>query len=286
MSPRPEGQSRRRSLAVVLVLLLVFAGAGLGTNSSVTEFVRSNGERLLGMFDDDGASTTGEPPVTTPTERTPPGATPTEQPTPGPTATPADGAGPADTATATESTEPVLLWGTLDTRATPSTVDLDLGGTGQTNLFEFRGGAGGEDAVAPGSSGVNGVTLTNNGDRDGVLELSAVTYTSDENGLTEAESEVDDTGGDPGPGAGELHEALEIRVSLVTADGSSRYVIGDETSYRSVASLADGPVALGSLGAGESVAFVVEFRIPATVGNEIQSDTIVVDLEFSLTSAD
>ena len=295
--PQLNRQSLVRLAALLLVLLLVLGGTGLGTDSSISEFVRENSERISGITDGDTqGSADGETPRSPPAEQTPPTETPTEtsagtptpQSTPGTTATPAEGTGPADTATATESTTTVTSRGAENsgaTRAAPTALDLDLGGAGQTNIFDTGEGAGADGGVTPGASGVNRVTLTNSGERGGVLELTAVEYTSYENGLTGPESAVDTTGGDPGVGAGELHDALEIRLSLVAADGSSRYVVGTETSYRTIASLANATVVLGPLDAGESVDLVVEFRVPVTVGNEIQSDTIVVDVQFSLVDA-
>jgi hypothetical protein len=163
-------------------------------------------------------------------------------------------------------------------------VNLKVGGQGgRTNVFDIGDDPG---TALPGTSGTNRVTLRNDGTRDGVLELRSVEYTSYENGLTGPEAKVDNTGGDPGLGAGELEDALELRASLAFDDGSSRYVIGNASSYRTVASLADVSVPLGELPARESVDLVVEFRVPATTGNEIQSDTIVVDFEFRLVEAD
>ena len=165
-----------------------------------------------------------------------------------------------------------------DAASTP--LDLVVGGSTQrTNIFELGDGS---TLAAPGSSGVTRRTLTNGGDRRGDVLLSSVSYSSDENGQTGPEAAVDETGGDPGVDAGELHEALEIRVSVEFADGSSRYVIGAESAYRTIASLANEVVEFGDLGAGESVDLVIEFRIPSATGNEIQSDILVVDFEFQL----
>ena len=168
-----------------------------------------------------------------------------------------------------------------DSRSTP--VDLVVGGTARSTVFEM---ADSSAFAAPGSSGVTRISLTNNGDRSGTIRLSSVRYKSNENGLTGPEADVDETGGDPGIGAGELHEALEIRASLAFADGRSRYVIGGESAYRKIASLSNGAVAFGGLAGGESVELVVEFRIPTSVGNEIQTDTLVVDFEFQLVESD
>jgi hypothetical protein len=184
-----------------------------------------------------------------------------------------------------ENTGPLELGSDNDS----STTDL-FGPGGLVNGSD--GGDGGGDTgsdsgvVVPGSNGSNTIPVTNRGDEPGTLSLTDLSYESYENGLTGPEAEVDSTGGDPGKGAGELHEALELRVALERSDGSQTWVLGNETNYRSVEALANQTVELGTLAAGERVELVVEYRVPESTGNEIQSDTIVVDVSFTLVGTD
>lgn len=136
--------------------------------------------------------------------------------------------------------------------------------------------------IAPGSSGTNTVPIRNRGSQAGRLTLSSASIVSFENGRTGPESAVDATGGDPGRGAGELQEALELRLSIERGDGSRVWVFGNETTFRPIDALADGPLSLGRLAPGERVELVVEYRLPGSVGNEIQTDSITVDISFTL----
>ncbi len=130
---------------------------------------------------------------------------------------------------------------------------------------------------------------------------------NDENGQTEPESSVDATGGDPGPGAGELADAMEITVSYCDPDG----VVGDEITTGSLAEVmaalqngvplyGDGdpnqPIANRPAFEGVDTPFVevdgmdvpnvaetcvcFEWQVDADVGNEIQTDSVAFDFEF------
>ncbi|QKY18930.1 hypothetical protein B4589_000545 [Halolamina sp. CBA1230] len=145
---------------------------------------------------------------------------------------------------------------------------------------------GGPGAIEPGSSGTNTVPIRNRGSGSGTLSLSSVSILSFENGRTGPESAVDATGGDPGRGAGELQNALELRLSIERADGSRVWVFGDGTAFRPIGALADGPLSLGRLASDERVELVVEYRLPGSTGNEVQTDSITVDVWFTLSGAD
>lgn len=142
------------------------------------------------------------------------------------------------------------------------------------------------DQVAPGASGSRSATLTNRGGSAGRLRLANLSYVSLENGQTEPEAEVDPTGGDPGVGNGELQSAMQISVYLRYGDGTRQYVVGNATTSVHLANVSSGPIDLGALAAGEAVEFVVDYRVPADVGNEIQSDELSVDFTFALVQAD
>ncbi|RNJ26219.1 hypothetical protein [Halosegnis longus] len=162
--------------------------------------------------------------------------------------------------------------------------DLALGSaSGDGGSFSFDGGA--TDALTPGQRVALVGNLTNTGEMAGQLSIARVNVTDFENGQTAPERAVDSTGGDPGVGAGELSEALEVRVLVRDGDGETSYALGGEDSYVPLSALTDGETALGTLDAGETAELTVEMRVPPDVGNEIQTDSVDIDLAFALTSA-
>ncbi|WP_424013890.1 SipW-dependent-type signal peptide-containing protein [Halorubrum xinjiangense] len=125
---------------------------------------------------------------------------------------------------------------------------------------------------------------------------------NDENGETEPESDDDET-----PDTGDLADAMEVTVSYCTPDGDGGNVIGDEIVSGSLAevmlalqagvplsgdgdasaSLADRPAFEGVTEpfvegtpniAEQCVCFTWE--VPTSVGNEIQTDSVMFDFEF------
>ena len=64
------------------------------------------------------------------------------------------------------------------------------------------------DCMAPGDAGAVEISLTNEGCVDGIADLHIVNCVSNDNGVTEPESQVDTT---EGPGEGELCDWLWIR---------------------------------------------------------------------------
>jgi hypothetical protein len=166
-------------------------------------------------------------------------------------------------------------------------VRLEAGADDETvELFDVGGGGGstGSDAnvVVPGSVSTTRIPMTNQGTDPGTLQLSSISYVTYENGQTSPEAEVDPTGGMPGRGAGELGGDLDFRVSVVYPNGTQRDVIGGPDTYQSLGDLTNRTVPLGNLGPGESLELLVVARVPPSAGNEIQSDTIVVDASFTL----
>jgi hypothetical protein len=179
------------------------------------------------------------------------------------------------------------------TNVAAETGDLVIGEAGATGaLFGndgLRSGDGstgsGPGVIAPGSNGTNTVTMTNRGSETGTLTISAVSFVSFENGLTGPESAVDTTGGDPGRDAGELHEVLELRLGIEQPDGSRVWVFGNGTAFGSIETLAASPVELGRLAPGDRIDLIVEYRLPTSVGNEIQTDSVTVDVTVTLSGS-
>jgi hypothetical protein len=164
-------------------------------------------------------------------------------------------------------------------------VELTAGRDGKTvELFDFGDTGSGADGdfVVPGSVSETNVPLTNEGDSPGTLQLSSVSYVAYENGQTGPEAAVDPTGGDPGRGAGELAGNLEVRLAVEYGNGTRHDVLGGPDEFRTLADLKEATVSLGRLGPGESLGLIVITRVPPAAGNEIQSDTVVVDVSFTL----
>lgn len=180
----------------------------------------------------------------------------------------------------TERFEYTLFVDNVRSDAGTGDVALDLGvggGDGDTTVTDD--GLLGRNNGVPGSQYASTIDLANSGEDRGSVFLD-VSYVSFESGIVnEAEAAADSTGGDPGQGAGELHEAFELRAAVVTENGSLRYVVGNESSYRELTEIADSSVELTDLAAGETVQLRIEYRIDPDAGNRIQSDTI--DLEFA-----
>lgn len=161
-------------------------------------------------------------------------------------------------------------------------VDFDLelgsdpgGADANTSLLSAGG-------VVPGDRWINRGNLTNDGTVPGEVKLSSLELVSYENGQTDPEADVDETGGDPGRGAGELQDALEVRIAVVDENGSRRYVFGDGDAYRPIKRLRDESVTIAELDPDETATIVIEYRVLPGAGNEIQSDSVVADFGFTM----
>lgn len=273
----------RRWFLLILALLLVILGVGIGGPP---------------LGEDRGDSPSATLSVSTPT----PTPTPTEGGATGPTETAGGDTGPTD---GSETQTPVNgpeSTPTDEESATPTSTPLvedtpsDGGGGG-------GGSGGGSDAeddrssvrleavgsgarinyanVAPGDSGRDRFVLENVGNGSGRLSMATVTVHDAENGLVGGERRVDDT-----PDAGELSKHLEVVVEVHGPDGSVRPLYGTGSGARSLADLsgAAGPADGGVLAPGEQAVVVVDWRVPASTGNEIQSDAVAFDLSFGLRS--
>lgn len=266
-----ERELDRRPLALLALLFLVFLGAGVGTFA----------------FVDDGPG--DGTPTPTPVELTPVSPTPTE--TPGATVTTVDAnpsPGGTSTVTDTETATPPEA-GDSPTRsptdADPSTdEDRDenrgadprrpaLRATGGVVLVQLS-------ELAPGEDGRGSVAFENAGDGPGRLGVGDVSLEDRENGLMDAERALGDDAT-----TGELSGAVRVRLSVEYADGTSEYLFGTGSDFVPLASL-DGGSATGSeaLAAGERARVVLEWKLPGSTGNEVQSDGVSFDLAFVLES--
>lgn len=140
--------------------------------------------------------------------------------------------------------------------------------------------------VLPGWDGERRIVLRNDGNATGTLALDHAGLRSDERGRSEPERRVDDTGGDPGVGRGELDEVVAVSVAVVGPDGAREYVLGGPDAGAPASALAgvDG-VDLAELAPGETATVEVTYRVPGDASNRIQTDSLAFDLSFSLRTA-
>ena len=158
------------------------------------------------------------------------------------------------------------------------------------------------DDLKPGDSG-EGEFCFSIVDNPAYMWMCGELTANDENGQTEPEAAVDATGGDPGEGAGELADAMEVTVSYCT-DGE----VGEEIVSGSLRDVMlalrtgvplygdgspDAPIADRPAFEGVEMPFVeenvpnaaeqcvcFEWEVPTDVGNEIQTDSVAFDFEF------
>lgn len=133
--------------------------------------------------------------------------------------------------------------------------------------------------VLPGDAREETVTVTSGTNSRTILSASVGHVSDDENGLTEPESEVDTT-----PSVGELSDHLELRLFVEQSDGSRQYLVGDARRFVRLTDLSGSELET-RLAPRASVAFVAQWRLDRTVGNEIQSDGVTLTVHLTLTRA-
>jgi predicted ribosomally synthesized peptide with SipW-like signal peptide len=120
--------------------------------------------------------------------------------------------------------------------------------------------------VKPGDSDSVEIVLSNEGSIDGVAYLT-FTDVMDDPGTTPEPEDL--------PDEGELSENLYIEVyagEVLVAEGY-------------LSDLAESPIKLGSLTAGDSITVTIKWSIDSEVGNEIMGDVVTFDMLFSLEQA-
>jgi predicted ribosomally synthesized peptide with SipW-like signal peptide len=179
---------------------------------------------------------------------------------------------------------------------TAGTLDLKVGEQDDPNVVYVT-----IDNIKPGWSGEYSWTLKNVGTLTGYL-LVKFYYVDYENGQTEPEALVDPTGGDPGEGNGELSSKIWIdkiefqkyvdyqwKTSRLY-EGPSRYEYLNQLKigvpyYAKRGEHMANPEC-GVLRPGETVTFYMKLKLDTSVGNEIQSDSVVLNIEFILDQRD
>ncbi|SEO81453.1 hypothetical protein SAMN04487948_105291 [Halogranum amylolyticum] len=257
----------KQGLLALLVASTVLLGAGFGFLAPTDDGPST--ERVASPPSTDGTGTADNPRTDSvgddESEGTPAGeSTPVSTPTPTDSRTDG-GANDADDQSAANS------GGNRGNRGSDGrTLDLRLGlQSGQTIL-------GVENAV-PGQTGESVVSVRNAGSLDGRLAASVSVVDQAENGLTDPERRVDAS-----PDRGELGEWLELRVSVPDDDEGRTYLLGSADDYVAPADVGDGSETTVSLSSREHRELLVEWCLPAGAGNEIQSDSVRLEFEFSL----
>jgi predicted ribosomally synthesized peptide with SipW-like signal peptide len=132
-------------------------------------------------------------------------------------------------------------------------------------------------------------TLSNTGSITGKPWIEVTNLVNKENDCNDPENEVDSTCNNPGIGEGDLGANLHLQIN---AAGSGGY------EYPNAASCIDGrncsmdywathgPIGQNTweniVGGGSTAPMVLEFLIPTSVGNIIQSDSVEFDVVFHL----
>lgn len=140
---------------------------------------------------------------------------------------------------------------------------LDVDVEGGTHLFDSY-------EMYPGSSTESLVTLTNTGDGSAVVSMRVVDAVSDDNGCTPPESRVDTTCGD---GEGEL--AADV-VLTIEHDSDGAVPIVERAPLATLQEF----VRVADLGASQTQRFRFTLELPASSGNETQSDSLVFSVAF------
>lgn len=167
-----------------------------------------------------------------------------------------------------------------DNTISAGTLNLEPAGSSDGSGFSIS-----VSGLAPDNSGtqVGFLDLKNVGSIDGELDYEITDWRDYENGRNDAEVDAGDTsGGDPGQGAGELSNVLEIQAYVDRSPGNGAR--DDDVALTSGwVALSGGRVDTNvSVAAGEEVRIWVDARIPESTGNVVQSDSVEVDAAFYL----
>lgn len=162
------------------------------------------------------------------------------------------------------------------------TLDLTPGASSDGGSFSIA-----VSGLVPDDSGqeVGYLNLTNDGSIDGLLDYEITGWTDHENGLVGGEGDVDGSGGNPGTGNGELSNVLEIQAYVDRSPGDGNRN-NDQSMTSGWVGLSGGVVDTNvSVASGETIQIWVDARIPESVGNEVQSDSVEIDAAFHLDQA-
>jgi len=175
-----------------------------------------------------------------------------------------------------------------DNTVAAGTLNLEVGTAGGFQLIDV-------EEAAPGAEGDEETAIIkNDGTIGGSLDFEIVSIRDEENGVNDPEAASSDENDPEGESSGdsqsgELAENLWLRSRIVDAEPDPAYLIGDENGLVKASNLTTGEKDLNvQLGAGDDGYATIrsEYRIPEDVGNEIQSDRVVIDAKFHLNQKD
>jgi hypothetical protein len=135
--------------------------------------------------------------------------------------------------------------------------------------------------VLPGDRGENTRTASNVLDREATLSIDAIAVNSSENGINEPEEKA----GDTTTTQGELDTTVLVHLFVRRPDGTTVSLAGSSSSFVPARTLdGDSYTDVATLGANESAAVGLAWRLPSDTGNQVQTDDLTVSLTVVLES--
>jgi hypothetical protein len=132
--------------------------------------------------------------------------------------------------------------------------------------------------LLPGDSGGSGLPVRNVGNGSGRLSVTDVRIQDHENSLTEPERAAGDDAA-----SGELSSALRVRLVVEYEGGGSEFLAGSAEKYVPLESLAGAELdAERALASGAAATVRLEWKLPLSTGNEVQTDSVDVDVDLRL----
>jgi hypothetical protein len=132
----------------------------------------------------------------------------------------------------------------------------------------------GSSGSLPGENASRSITVNNTGEFAGTVRVFLTDVRGSENGFAPPEAAVDDDQ------ESELLELLELRIAVLD-DSDRRYVLGGPDTWVNLEDIEeDRAVTSFGLDPSQSRSVVVEWRIPASAGNEVMTDTADWDVKF------
>lgn len=169
-----------------------------------------------------------------------------------------------------------------DNTFTAGTLDLSVDGNNGTAFDSIVVDNLGADGTI---SGTRTWTINNSGSLPGTLSFSVIDLINFENGCNEPEAIVDETCANPGPGEGELGDAISTTVVLNDGTTTTTVVNSDLATANAsqYASQWNTNAAETVIPAGGNVTVTMNWSTdPESYGNEIQSDSLTYNVQFDL----